>query len=896
MIAVSRELRGLQRASGGCELDPTDFRTHRVKEWVSPLSLKKVSAVMALNWVVPRVSTRPCWKTGTFFIGGNTMTIKEEQPSTTMSSLDRYNVRAVEERWQKVWEEEGLYEAQASRRKKFYCLEQFPYPSGHLHMGHVRVYTLGDVIARYRRMAGYNVLHPMGWDAFGMPAENAAIKSGIPPRTSTLANIAYMKTQMKQMGLSFDWSREITTSEPEYYRFTQELFLLFYERQLAYQKEGAVNWCPSCETVLANEQVEDGLCWRCDSVVIKKDLTQWYFRITEYAERLLSSLDSLDWPQEIKTQQFNWIGKSVGAEVIFDVPQIDARIAVFTTRPDTLYGATYVVLAPEHPLVEPLIASYPYADEVRRFIAAERVHSDIERTAENTEKRGIFTGSYAVHPLTGEALPIWIANYVLVDYGTGAVMGVPAHDHRDFAYAKKYRLPMKAVVQPQNPGSDFGETAYTGPGFLVESGPFTGMDNEKAKEAIAQALKTEGKGGARVSYRMRDWLISRQRYWGAPIPIIHCPNCGAVPVPRDQLPVLLPQDVEFTGQGASPLAGAKEWLETPCPRCHGRASRETDTMDTFVDSSWYYYRYTSPRAVEPFLKADADYWMPVDEYVGGKEHAVLHLLYSRFFTKVLYDAGLVPVDEPFQRLLAQGMVVYGGAKMSKSKGNTLSPENIMKEWGTDATRLFMLFAAPPDKDFEWSQQGVEGAYRFLQRVYRLVVKPRAANAETLSQEGRERVYKAVHRATKKITEDIAERRAFNTAVSALMELTNALYQDIDAVTRDEQTEVLGILVRLLAPFAPHLSEELWHRLPQEGSVHRSDWPQYDEQWLEDDEVTIALQINGKVRSRLTVPKDIDSDQLRELTLAEEKIQALTKGRTIVKVIAVPGSLVNVVVR
>ncbi len=820
------------------------------------------------------------------------MTIKEEQ-SSAMSTLDRYNVRAVEKKWQKAWEKERLYEAQDSTRKKFYCLEQFPYPSGHLHMGHVRVYTLGDVIARYRRMAGYNVLHPMGWDAFGMPAENAAIKSGIPPRTSTMANIAYMKTQMKQMGLSLDWSREVTTSEPEYYRFTQELFLLFYERQLAYRKEGAVNWCPSCETVLANEQVEDGLCWRCDSIVIKKDLTQWYFRITEYADRLLSSLDSLDWPQEIKTQQFNWIGKSVGAEIVFDVPEINRHITVFTTRPDTLYGASYVVLAPEHPLVELIIASYAHRDEVRRFIAAERIHSDIERTRENTEKRGIFTGGYAIHPLTKERLPIWIANYVLVDYGTGAVMGVPAHDHRDFAYAHKYQLPIKVVVQPENPSEDFGRTAYTGPGVLIESGAFTGMSNEKAKEAIARALKEEGKGGVRVSYRMRDWLISRQRYWGAPIPIIHCPHCGAIPVPKDQLPVLLPQEVEFTGQGASPLAGVKEWIETSCPECHGLAYRETDTMDTFVDSSWYYYRYTSRHAAQPFLKTGVDYWMPVDEYVGGKEHAVLHLLYSRFFTKVLYDAELVPVDEPFKRLLAQGMVIYGGKKMSKSKGNTLSPENIMTQRGSDAMRVFMLFAAPPDKDFEWSQEGVEGAYRFLQRVYRLIVKPHSGR---VSEEARIRVYKGVNRAIKKISEDIAERRAFNTAISALMELTNTLYQDIEGIPSEEQSQIMGVLIRLLAPFAPHLAEELWHRLGHEDSVHVSEWPRHEEKWLEDDEVTIALQINGKVRSRLTVAKDIHPDQLRELTLAEEKIQALTQGRTILKVISVPGSLVNVVVR
>lgn len=827
------------------------------------------------------------------------MKTHEGRPET-VSNPDRYSVRLVEGKWQKVWEQAHLYETKVSARPKFYCLEQFPYPSGHLHMGHVRVYTLGDVIARFRRMAGYNVLHPMGWDAFGMPAENAAIKNGVPPRVSTLANIAYMKKQMQQMGLSFDWSREVTTSEPDYYRFTQELFLLFFERNLAYQKAGAVNWCPTCETVLANEQVEDGLCWRCDSVVIKRDLTQWYFRITDYAERLLSDLQALDWPPEIKTQQFNWIGKSVGAEVVFDVLGSSQTIAVFTTRPDTLFGATYIVIAPEHPLVEELIGDYAGQEAVRAFIAEERIHSDIERTAENTEKRGIFTGAYAVHPLTGEKVPIWIANYVLGDYGTGAVMGVPAHDQRDFVFANTYGLPIKTVVVgPDAAGTSENGEAYTGTGLLIESGEFTGRDSNEAKEQIAGALSARGKGGKRVSYRMRDWLISRQRYWGAPIPIIHCKTCGAVPVPRKDLPVLLPENVEFTGKGASPLAGADDWVDTVCPVCHEPARRETDTMDTFVDSSWYYYRFTSPGAEEPFRPEDAAYWMPVDEYVGGKEHAVLHLLYSRFFTKVLYDAGLVPVEEPFSRLLAQGMVVYGGAKMSKSKGNTLSPEHIMQEWGTDATRVFMLFAAPPDKDFEWSQQGVEGAYRFLQRVYRLVVRPRVQQQtgdRSAEQAARERVNKSVHRATKKITEDVRDRRAFNTAISTLMEMTNVLYQDVGGLPGAEQAEALQTLVLLLAPFAPHLSEELWAQMGHGRSVHLEPWPTYEERWLRDDEVTVALQVNGKVRSRMTVATAADSEALSRLALEDEKIQELVAGKTIVKVVAIPGRLVNVVVR
>lgn len=804
---------------------------------------------------------------------------------------DRYDVQEVESRWQGQWESQHLYRANVSAKPKFYCLEQFPYPSGHLHMGHVRVYTLGDVIARYYRLRGYSVLHPMGWDAFGMPAENAAIKSGIPPKVSTMANIDYMKRQMRQMGLSFDWEREVATCTPEYYRFTQQLFLLLFERGLAYQRAGAVNWCPTCETVLANEQVEEGLCWRCDTQVTKRDLTQWYFRITSYADRLLEGLERVNWPQDIKVQQINWIGRSEGAEVTFDLVGQEGQITVFTTRPDTLYGATYLVLAPEHPLVETLILDRPEADAVREFVARERVVSDIERTAETTEKRGIFTGSYARHPLTGDAMPIWVANYVLVDYGTGAVMGVPAHDQRDFLYAAKYQLPIRQVVQPES--GDSVELPYVNAGVLVESGPFTGMVSEAAKGAVAEKLASIDHGRQRISYRMRDWLISRQRYWGAPIPIIYCPECGPVAVPNDQLPVLLPENVEFTGQGGSPLAQAQDWVNTACPRCGEPARRETDTMDTFVDSSWYFLRYTSAGDMEkPFSREAADYWMPVDEYVGGKEHAVLHLLYSRFFTKVLHDAEWVSVDEPFQSLLSQGMVVYGGAKMSKSKGNTLSPENIMAEWGTDATRLFMLFAAPPEKDFEWSQQGVEGTYRFLQRIYRLVARPRGQGDDAGS---RERLARIQARTIKKITEDLGPRRAFNTAVSALMEYTNALYQDLEQVPTGRQRELLETLTILLAPMAPHISEELWHQLGHDTSVHQADWPDYDPQALVETEVEIALQVNGKVRSRLVVGVGWSEDAIREAALGDAGLAPYLADKTVRKVIVIPGRLVNVVV-
>lgn len=817
----------------------------------------------------------------------------EKDVSRPVSLPDRYDVKAVEGYWQTQWAEQGAYQAEITEKPKFYCLEQFPYPSGHLHMGHVRVYTLGDVIARFRRMTGYAVLHPMGWDAFGLPAENAAIKNGIPPRTSTLANIAYMKRQMQEMGLSFDWRREVTTCEPDYYRFTQELFLLFYERGLAYQKAGAVNWCPDCETVLANEQVEEGRCWRCDAVVVKRDLTQWYFRITDYADRLLEGLTRLDWPNEIKVQQENWIGRSEGAEVAFLVPELQERITVFTTRPDTLYGATYLVLAPEHPLVEPLIAGKPDAEAVRAFVAEERTHSDIERTAETAEKRGIFTGAYAVHPLTAEPVPIWVANYVLVDYGTGAVMGVPAHDARDYLFATRYHLPIRVVVTPDGQPMTLTDGPYVGPGHLRDSRQFSGMPSEQAKGAIARHLQEKGLGGLKVSYRMRDWLISRQRYWGAPIPMVHCPTCGPVPVPKDQLPVLLPDNVQFTGKGASPLAGAQDWVNTLCPRCQGPARRETDTMDTFVDSSWYYLRYTSPDdRTRPFDPVKANYWMAVDEYVGGKEHAVLHLLYSRFFTKVLYDAGWLAVDEPFRRLLAQGMVVYGGAKMSKSKGNTLSPETIMAQWGTDATRLFMLFAAPPEKDFEWSDQGVEGSYRFLQRVYRLATRPWEDGADEAAVQ---RVQRARARAVKKVTEDLGDRRAFNTAVSALMEYTNALYQEIGQVPKELAQEAITTLALLLAPLAPHLAEELWHRLGHNDSVHDQSWPKYDARWLKETEVEIAIQVNGKVRARVTVPATMSDEEMKQLALADDHIAGYLQGKTVKKVVAIPGRLVNVVV-
>jgi leucyl-tRNA synthetase len=806
---------------------------------------------------------------------------------------DRYSVRAVEEYWQRQWEAKPLYQAADGVAPKFYCLEMFPYPSGHLHMGHVRVYTIGDLLARFFRMNGFNVLHPMGWDAFGLPAENAAIQVGGHPEAYTRANIAHMKGQMQRLGLSFDWRREVTTCDPEYYRFNQELFLLLYERGLAYRRAAAVNWCPSCQTVLANEQVIEGRCWRCDSEVVKKDLVQWFFRITAYADRLLEGLDRLDWPNSIKVQQQHWIGRSEGAVIDFPVPELNQAVTVFTTRPDTLFGATYLVLAPEHPLVPELARRSPRGEEVRAFADEQRQLSESLRTAETTEKKGVFTGLYARHPFTDEALPIWVANYVLGDYGTGAVMGVPAHDERDFAFAVRYGLPVRpVVVGPDSPPPPWTE-AYVGPGRLVDSGPFTGMDSEQAKGAIADALAERGLGGRRVTYRMRDWLISRQRYWGTPIPVVHCPRCGIVPVPRSELPVLLPKDVAFTGRGASPLAGAVQWRRVACPACGGPAERETDTMDTFVDSSWYFLRYTSPEETGRLFDPErARFWMPVDLYVGGKEHAVLHLLYSRFITKVLYDAGLVPVDEPFQRLLAQGMVVHGGAKMSKSKGNVVSPEDIVATYGADAARLFILFAAPYDKDLEWSDQGVEGCYRFLQRVWRLVA---AAPTGGQDRGASDRVRRAVARTVKKVTEDVGERRSFNTAVAALMELTNVLTAEQGRAEPSAMRAAATTLVQLLAPFAPFLAEELWHRLGHEGSVHATRWPAYDPELLREATVEVAIQVNGRVRARMVVPADAGPQELEALALADERIRSLLGGRSVAKVVAIPGRLVNLVV-
>lgn len=815
---------------------------------------------------------------------------------------EQYLAAEIEQKWQERWAASDFYQTNdAADKPSYYCLEMFPYPSGNLHMGHVRNYSIGDVVARFKRMRGYNVLHPMGWDAFGLPAENAAIKHGVAPARWTKENIATMKRQFKQLGLSFDWDREVTTCLPDYYRWTQWLFLQFYQAGLAYKKEGRVNWCPSCQTVLANEQVVDGACERCGTEVHKKALEQWYFRITDYADRLLADLRLLDgWPKKVRTMQENWIGRSEGAMITFKLETGD-DIEVYTTRPDTLFGATYLVFAPEHQLVEKLIAGKPEAEAVRAFADRMSHLTDLERTGDTAEKEGLPTGAYAINPINGAKIPVWVGNYVIADYGTGAVMGVPSGDQRDFLFAKKYDLPMIPVVSATGEdvqAADMTE-AYVEPGKLINSGAYTGMDNVAAMEAIVEALGEKEAGRKTVNYRLRDWLISRQRFWGAPIPIVYCDHCGTVAVPEDQLPVRLPEDVDFKPTGESPLNDAPDFVHTTCPKCGGPARRETDTMDTFVCSSWYFMRYTDAKNTAlPFAKDKADKWLPVDQYIGGVEHAILHLLYARFFTKVLKDRGLVSAEEPFKNLLTQGMVLKDGAKMSKSKGNIVSPEDIMRTYGADTARLFILFAAPPERDLEWNDSAVEGCYRFLGRVYRFVQRYLAAS-EGGGDPAREKELRYLaHTSLARITEDIDQRFNFNTAVSAIMELVNGLYAAMDAYDDNRSPaidEATDILVHVLAPFVPHLAEELWAALGHEASVHLETWPQYDESALVQDEVEMVVQINGKVREHITVDVALSKEEVAEQALADERVQALIAGKTVRKTIVVPKKLINFVV-
>ena len=824
--------------------------------------------------------------------------------------MDRYNPQEIEKKWQKKWEEEQVYKTEADpARPKYYALEMFPYPSGNLHMGHVRNYSIGDVMARYKTMEGYNVLHPMGFDSFGMPAENAAIKHGVKPADWTYSNIENMERQQKEMGLSYDWDREVKTCDPSYYKWTQWLFELFYKRGLAYKKKASVNWCDTCGTVLANEQVIDGKCWRCDSPVEKKDLSQWFLKITDYADVLLKDLDKLKgWPERVKTMQENWIGRSEGLEFSLDCPALGEKIAAYTTRPDTVYGITFLALAAEHPLVDAICEKSGKAEEIRAFVKRVRNTSEMERTSSESEKEGINTGIVCVNPFNGKEVQIWITNYVLADYGTGAVIGVPSEDSRDWMFATKYGIPKIITLQPRDRELKLEEMteAYTDKdGVLVNSAEFSGLDIKAAMQGIMDKAEKEGFGKRRVNFRLRDWLISRQRYWGAPIPVINCPHCGEVLVPEEDLPVLLPDDVSFDQGSLSPLASSEHFVHCKCPKCGADATRETDTMDTFICSSWYYLRYTDPKNdLEPFAKDKVNYWAPVDQYIGGIEHAILHLLYSRFFTKVLHDAGLVDFDEPFTNLLTQGMVLKDGSKMSKSKGNVVSPEEIIAKYGADTARLFILFAAPVDRDLEWSDQGVEGAYRFLGRVWRILLHFEQAvktggdayDVSALTKEEKD-LRRVLHTTIKKVTEDIRDRFMFNTAVSSIMELVNAVYTFQDKeLNAGLARETARDLLLMLAPFAPHITEELWSRLFAAGSVHQQKWPSYDEEALKVDEVEIVLQINGKVRGRIMLPAGADRAAMEQAAKENARVQELTAGKTIVKVICVPKKLVNIVVK
>lgn len=825
--------------------------------------------------------------------------------------MEKYSPQNIEKKWQSKWLAENVYKTEMDAKKpKYYTLEMFPYPSGNLHMGHVRNYSIGDVLARYKTMEGFNVIHPMGFDAFGMPAENAAIKHGVKPSDWTYSNMDNMKRQQREMGLSYDWDRSVATCNPDYYRWTQWLFQLFYKRGLAYKKKAYVNWCDTCGTVLANEQVIEGKCWRCDSQVVKKDLSQWFLKITDYADVLLKDLDLLKgWPDRVKTMQENWIGRSEGLEFKLDVPELGEKIAAYTTRPDTVYGITFLALAAEHPLIEKICENNPKADEIKAFCHKAQNQSEMERTSSESEKEGIFTGLYAINPFNGNKVEIWITNYVLAEYGTGAVIGVPSEDQRDWMFAAKYNLKVIITLQPKDKElklEEMTEAYVDKSGVLVNSAEFSGMDIKEAMKGIMDKAEAEGFGKRRVNYRLRDWLISRQRYWGAPIPVIYCDDCGEQLVPEEQLPVMLPEDVKFEQGAVSPLAQSESFVNCTCPKCGKPARRETDTMDTFICSSWYYLRYTDPHNDKlPFAKDKVNYWAPVDQYIGGIEHAILHLLYSRFFTKVLRDAGMVDFAEPFTNLLTQGMVLKDGSKMSKSKGNVVSPEEIINQYGADTARLFILFAAPVDRDLDWSDEGVAGAYRFLRRVWRImeIFEDRIKSASdtydvsALTEEEKE-LRRVLHITIKKVTEDIRDRFMFNTAISSIMELVNAFYafQESKTINAGLVREISLNLLKLLAPFAPHITEELWSIMVGEGSVHQQQWPKYDEAATVQDEVEIVLQINGKVRDRIMIPTGISREEMATVAKANARVQDLTAGKTIVKMVCVPDKLVNVVVK
>ena len=821
---------------------------------------------------------------------------------------EKYNFKEIEKKWQNYWEENDCFHTEEDEsKKKYYCLEMFPYPSGKLHMGHVRNYSIGDVVARFKKMDGYNVLHPMGWDSFGLPAENAAIKHGIHPNIWTWDNIKEMRNQLKELGLSYDWNREVATCHPDYYKWMQWIFIQFYKRGLAYKKENPVNWCPSCQTVLANEQVVDGCCERCKTPVGKKNLSQWYLKITDYAERLLDNLDTLDgWPNKVKVMQKNWIGKSVGAEVDFKIKDSDETLTVFTTRVDTIYGTTYMVLAPEYPTVLEMVNGTEYEKPVKEYIEKVEHMNDIERTSTSNEKTGVFIGKYAVNPFTKKEIPIYISDYVLMGYGTGAVMGVPAHDQRDFDFATKFGIDIVPVVDPGDPSIDLNnlKEACAAEGTLINSGEFNGLNNRVAIDKFIDLIEKDNIGKKTVNYRLRDWLISRQRYWGTPIPMIYCDDCGWVPEKEENLPVMLPTDIEFTGKGESPLTTSKTFADVKCPVCGKPARREMDTMDTFLDSSWYFLRYCDPKNDKaPFDPKKAAYWMNVDQYIGGVEHAILHLMYARFFQMAFYDMGLVEDEEPFRNLLTQGMVNKDGKKMSKSIGNVVSPEEIISKYGADTARLFILFAAPPDRELDWSDKGVAGCYRFLNRVYRMVYEikakypdvPQAFEIKTAADKS---LNYSLNYTIKKVSEDVGGRFNFNTAISSLMELVNEMYKykELDDVNIGLLGKATKDLILMLSPFVPHICEEMWEHIGQKESVTTMRWPEYDKDALIKDDVEIVVQINGKVKEKLTVAATADKQELEKIALENEKIKLLLDGKSVVKVVAVPGRLINIVVK
>ena len=821
--------------------------------------------------------------------------------------LDRYNFSEIEAKWQKKWEDENVFKVVEDRDKeKYYVLEMFPYPSGKLHMGHVRNYSIGDVLARFKKMKGYNVLHPMGWDSFGLPAENAAIKNNVEPSVWTWNNIDEMRKQLKELGLSYDWEREVATCHPDYYKWMQWIFIQFYNKGLAYKKENPVNWCPSCQTVLANEQVVDGKCERCGTLVGKKELSQWYFKITDYAERLLDNLDKLPgWPNKVKLMQKNWIGKSIGAEVTFEIEGYDKGLDIFTTRADTLYGVTYMVLAPEHPYLRDLVAGSEYEAEVDKYLDEVQHLSDIERTSTTKEKTGVFIGRYCINPLNGKKVPVFISDYVLMDYGTGAIMAVPAHDQRDFEFAKAFDLEIIPVVDPEDPEVDLYnlKEAFAAEGRMINSGKFDGMNNKEAIEKVIEYLEEKGIGRKTVNYKLRDWLISRQRYWGTPIPMIYCEDCGWVPEKEENLPVMLPTDVEFTGKGESPLATSRTFVDTVCPVCGKPAKRELDTMDTFLDSSWYFLRYCDAQNKdEAFSKEKTDYWMNVDQYIGGVEHAILHLMYARFFQMALYDLGLVSDEEPFKNLLTQGMVIKDGAKMSKSLGNVVSPKEIIEKYGADTARLFILFAAPPERELDWSDKGVEGSYRFINRVYRMVYEfsqkySDAPDDYEIKTEADKSMAYWMNYAIKKVSDDIGERFNFNTAISTIMEMVNEMYRYKEGeVNTGLYAAAIRNLIIMLAPFVPHVTEEMWEHLGYGGSVHDQSWPEYDESALVKDTVEIVVQINGKIKEKINIAGDLSREEMEKTAMENDKVKGLIDGKNVVKVIAVPGKLINIVVK